>query len=187
MTMIQYSTPSSSVYKISTPAPRSSHNSNPSLISSNYHSSGRPLPPLDLNPEPLLVHRGDPAPLINKKPEHSLINQPQIDPLTINLPQQYNNLEGFQQPTDENEEPMYLVQLVPNPKYKQTSVIERSDQIIPKRPKPTRRRMEKNLLIKTEQLQSNPDHKDPSLYPYLYVLSSYLPETHHSLVVAKRS
>jgi len=72
-----------------------------------------------------------------------------------------------------DEEPEYLIQFVPNPKYKKK-------QNIPTRPKPTQRRMDR-------MLSSSSEDRDPSLYPYLYVLSSYLPQTQHSLVVAKKS
>ena len=103
------------------------------------------LPPINNHPEPLLIHRAEPM------------------MATGNIYSSQNEIK---------EEPKYLVQIVPNPKYKQ-KLQE------PRREIPTPREVE----ITHVENQS----KEPNLYPYLYVLSSYLPETEHSLVVAKKS
>ncbi len=107
------------------------------------------LPPINNHPEPLLIHRAEPI---------------------MSYQQDTGNIYSSQ---DEiKEEPKYLVQLVPNPKYKQK--LEE-----PIREIPTPREV--------EIIQVQNQSKEPNLYPYLYVLSSYLPETEHSLVVAKKS
>ena len=160
---IYKSTPAPSIYKSSTISPSVYKHSTISPKSS--FTNVRPtLPPLDVHPQPLLVHKGDPLP-----PQYNI-------PTRSNEVIQYEESMTSYANIDEshNEEPEYLIQLVPNPKYKKTQ------HQIPSRPKPTQRRMDR-------MLSSSSEDRDPSLYPYLYVLSSYLPESQHSLVVAKKS
>ena len=107
------------------------------------------LPPIKSHLEPLLVHRGEPVKLYNQHQEH---------------------LEPF--PEEINEEPKFLLKLVPNPNYKQPAEMS-------SRRKPSQR----DVGVIPLQTES----RDPNLYPYLYILSSYLPQTEHSLVVAKKS
>ena len=109
------------------------------------------LPPINIHPKPLLVHRAEPSPSTSYH--------------------QYPGSYYSESAEEEKEEPMYLVKIVPNPKYKPKAEVQKTIQ--------SHKRIDKDFL----QRQS----KDPSLYPYLYVLSSYLPQTQHSLVVAKKS
>ena len=117
------------------------------------------LPPLNFSPEPVLTHKADPSPVTYVDYHHMQEHQ------------QYKGLE-------EGEEPRYILQLVPNPKYKSS-------------PSPvvttTTTRPKINLALQQQNVHNELRRKDPSLYPYLYVLSSYLPQTQHSLVVAKKS
>ena len=105
------------------------------------------LPPLHYSPEPVLTHKADPSP-----------------PTYLDYSQQ--------SPQEEEEEPRFILQLVPNPKYKssQPSLT-------------TTRTTRRPRVNRTAPLRRN----DPGLYPYLYLMSSYLPQTQHSLVVAKKS
>ena len=178
-TMVKYSTPSSTVFQMTTPAPAPA----PKNV---YHSEGGPyvtqgagptLPPIQYNPKPLLVHKGDPLPVDYQSNHYDQINSQHSIPVN----HYYDSNADINQ-----EEPEFLVQLVPNPKYNKKEKMMPSMSMIPSRPKPTRRRMEKNLGVGTAKSNIHQD-QDPSLYPFLYVLSSYLPETHHSLVVAKKS
>jgi len=85
---------------------------------------------------------------------------------------------AYQEDTQQYEEPMFIYKLELNPNY------------VPKDPQPTPNPVHvpppqySNSRIDD---QGDPSQQDPSLYPYLYVLSSYLPKTQHSLVVAKKS
>ena len=113
------------------------------------HITPRPqpsLPPLHYSPEPVLTHKADPSPVT------------------------------FVESQDQAEEPRYILQLVPNPKYKSSTTTVT-----------TTRRPQRDLGLQQQSVHTGLRRKDPSLYPYLYVLSSYLPQTQHSLVVAKKS
>ena len=160
---LTYSTFSPSSSKPATPAPKplniqtySAQLSNMNKIkqvkeyvSNKFDKHLRPaLPPISNNPEPLLVHRAEPM---------------------MSFQQQLEN--SYQSPEDFVEEPKFLVQLVPNPKYKPTPEVRRRAM--------GSQRENKIIPVKNQS-------KDPNLYPYLYVLSSYLPQTQHSLVVAKK-
>ena len=125
----------------------------PLHITPTYHHVTTPpsppqpsLPPLHYSPEPVLTHKAEPSPL--------------------------TYLEYSQQsPQEKEEEPRFILQLVPNPKYKSSQS-----------PITTTRTTRRPRVNRIAQLRN-----DPSLYPYLYLMSSYLPETQHSLVVAKKS
>jgi len=156
------STPASSIYKSSTVSPSVYKHS--TMSSKSSYTNVRPtLPPLEIHPEPVLIHKGDPLPFQYNYPTRSNEVIEYQESMTS-----YANIDD-----SHDEEPEYLIQFVPNPKYKKK-------QNIPTRPKPTQRRMDR-------MLSSSSEDRDPSLYPYLYVLSSYLPQTQHSLVVAKKS
>ena len=132
----------------------------PLHITPTYHHVTSPpppqpsLPPLHYSPEPVLTHKADPSPLTYQQ-----YSQPQEVPR-------------------EEEEPRFILQLVPNPKYKSSQP-----------PAPTTRTTRRPRVDRTAQQQSTQQlrRNDPNLYPYLYLMSSYLPQTHHSLVVAKKS
>ena len=117
-------------------------------LSQKFGNQRPVLPPMSNNPEPLLVHRAEPMMSYQQQREIS-----------------------YQSPEDLVEEPKFLVQLVPNPKYK---------------PTPELRRRVMGSQRENEIMPVKNQSKDPNLYPYLYVLSSYLPQTQHSLVVAKK-
>ena len=146
--LLTYSTPQPAtpnplnIQTFSTPSPTLSMINTAEKQFSNHR---RPvLPPINNHPEPLLTHRAEPMMSYQQHPENI-----------------------YPSPEETKEEPKYLVQLVPNPKYK------------PKPEVPTQRKVE----IFPVQNQN----QDPNLYPYLYLMSSYLPQTQHSLVVAKKS
>jgi hypothetical protein len=91
----------------------------------------------------------------------------------------YNDAYQFHETSEDSEpyeEPMFIYKLAPNPKYVQ------------KRPLPTQPPVQPVQYANSRMdIPADPSQQDPSLYPYLYVLSSYLPKTQHSLVVAKKS
>ena len=104
-----------------------------------------------------MTHKADPSPL------------PYLE---------YSHHQQEHQQEEVEEEPRFILQLVPNPKYK-SSQPPVPTTMTTRRPQVSRTAQQQNV----EQLRRN----DPSLYPYLYLMSSYLPQTQHSLVVAKKS
>merc|ERR1719232_13235 len=101
------------IQTFSTPSPTLSMvNTAEKYISKQFSNHRRPvLPPINNHPEPLLTHRAEPMMSYQQHPENMYSSPEQI-----------------------KEEPKYLVQLVPNPKYK---------------PKPTTQRSVESFLCKT--------------------------------------
>jgi len=91
----------------------------------------------------------------------------------------YNDAYQFHETKEDAEpyeEPRFIYKLAPNPKY------------VPKDPPSTAAPIQQVQFIDSRMDNAaETSQQDPSLYPYLYVLSSYLPDTQHSLVVAKKS
>ena len=148
---IQYSTTPISSFSYSTP-------SSNVVMHSAHEDSGRNLPPIQNHPNPLVVHKAEPTQYQYQPSQHSETGQ---------------NHQHYL--TDEDEEPPFLLQVVPNPNY------SGNQQSLPRKPKAIARRSDGNLNFDVAS------SSDPNLYPLLYVLSSYLPQSEHSLVVAKRS